>query len=62
MEARRSHCWFVTFLIITSLLNVVAEAGQRDLQKLTVGYTPISGAAIPFFIAVEERIFQKYGF
>ena len=62
MEARRSHCWFVTFLIITSLLNVVAEAGQRDLQRLTVGYTPISGAAIPFFIAVEERIFQKYGF
>src|SRR4029450_4544812 len=62
MEARRFHCWFVTFLVVTSLLNVVAEAGQRDLQKLTVGYTPISGASIPFFIGVEEKIFQKYGF
>jgi len=62
MEARRFHCWFVTFLVVTSLLNVVAEPGQRDLQKLTVGYTPVSGASIPFFIAVEERIFQKYGF
>jgi NitT/TauT family transport system substrate-binding protein len=32
------------------------------VQRLTVGYTPIAGAALPFFIAVEERIFQKYGF
>jgi ABC-type nitrate/sulfonate/bicarbonate transport system substrate-binding protein len=62
MEARRFRYWFVTFLVVTSLLNVVAEAGQRDSQKLTVGYTPISGASIPFFIAVEEKIFQKYGF
>lgn len=39
-----------------------AQAAQKDLQKLTVGYTPISGAALPFFIAVEEKIFQKYGY
>src|SRR4029077_14909940 len=39
-----------------------AHAAQRELQKLTVGYTPIAGASLPFFIAVEERIFQKYGF
>jgi NitT/TauT family transport system substrate-binding protein len=39
-----------------------AQAAQKELQKLTVGYTPISGAAIPFFIAVEEKIFQKYGY
>ena len=32
------------------------------MQKLTVGYTPISGAALPFFIAVEEKLFQKQGF
>jgi NitT/TauT family transport system substrate-binding protein len=38
------------------------ESVVRGLQKLTVGYTPISGAALPFFIAVEEKIFQKYGF
>ena len=43
-------------------LGVSAGAGQKELQKLTVGYTPISGAAIPLFIALEERLFQKYGY
>ncbi|HUK41616.1 MAG TPA: ABC transporter substrate-binding protein [Candidatus Acidoferrales bacterium] len=43
-------------------LSAAAEAAQRELQKLTVGYTPIAGASLPFFIAVEEKIFQKYGF
>ena len=41
---------------------VSAGAAQKELQKLTVGYTPISGAALPFFIAVEEKVFHKYGF
>jgi NitT/TauT family transport system substrate-binding protein len=44
-----------------TILSPYAQAAEKDLQKLTVGYTPISGAAIPFFIAVEERIFQKHG-
>lgn len=39
-----------------------ARAGQKEFQKLTVGYTPIAGAALPLFIAVEEKIFQKYGY
>ncbi|HVO94679.1 MAG TPA: ABC transporter substrate-binding protein [Terriglobales bacterium] len=43
-------------------LAVSAHAGQRDLQKLTVGYTPIAGASLPLFIAVNENIFQKYGY
>jgi NitT/TauT family transport system substrate-binding protein len=54
--------WFVRLLMVVSFLGVDASGAQRDLQKLTVGYTPISGAALPFFIAVEEKIFQKYGF
>jgi NitT/TauT family transport system substrate-binding protein len=50
-------------LLVTVLVFAVgAQAAQRDLQKYTVGYTPISGAAIPFFIAIEEKIFQKYGY
>jgi ABC-type nitrate/sulfonate/bicarbonate transport system substrate-binding protein len=49
-------------LTVLMLLTVCAQAAQKDLQKLTVGYTPIAGAALPFFIAVEEKIFQKYGF
>src|SRR5262252_9486736 len=43
-------------------LSGPAHAAQRELQKLTVGYTPIAGASLPFFIAVEEKIFPKYGF
>ena len=54
--------WIAVMLMISSLAGVGAQAAQKELQKLTVGYTPISGAALPFFIAVEEKIFQKYGY
>jgi ABC-type nitrate/sulfonate/bicarbonate transport system substrate-binding protein len=62
MKVQRTYWWFVTFLFTGFFLSVGAQAAQKDFQRLTVGYTPISGAAIPFFIAVEEKIFQKYGF
>ena len=38
-----------------------ARGAQKEFQKLTVGYTPIAGASLPLFIAVEEKIFQKHG-
>jgi len=44
------------------VIEFPALAAQRDLQKLTVGYTPIAGASLPLFIAVSENIFQKYGY
>ena len=54
--------WQLAVLLVATLvLSAHAGAGQRDLHKLTVGYTPIAGASLPFFIAVEERSFQKYG-
>ena len=62
MKAIRARWWFAMLLVMTLLPDVRSEAAQKDLQKLTVGYTPISGAAIPLFIALEERIFQKYGY
>ena len=62
MIARKLFWRLVIFLVTTLSLSVAAQAGQKELQKLTVGYTPVSGASIPFFIAVEEKIFQKYGF
>lgn len=50
-------------VVIGLLLIIVAPAhgGQSDLTKLTVGYSPISAATLPFFIAVEERLFHKHG-
>src|SRR5918995_2915265 len=58
----RKFAFVVGALLLALSIPVDARAGQKDLLKLTVGYTPISGAAIPFFIAEEERIFQKHGF
>ena len=62
MKARDLRWWFATLLVTASWLGVCAQAAQKDLQRLTVGYTPIAGAALPLFIAVEEKIFQKHGF
>src|SRR6516162_582315 len=62
MKARNKRWWFAILLVTASLLGFTVQAAQKDLQKLTVGYTPIAGASLPFFIAVEEKIFQKYGF
>jgi ABC-type nitrate/sulfonate/bicarbonate transport system substrate-binding protein len=62
MKAKTVRSWLASFLIIASFLSVPAYGVQKELLKLTVGYTPIAGAALPFFIAVEEKIFQKYGF
>jgi ABC-type nitrate/sulfonate/bicarbonate transport system substrate-binding protein len=62
MKARNERWWFVIFVVTASLLGFTAQAAQKDLQRLTVGYTPIAGASLPFFIAAEEKIFQKYGF
>jgi ABC-type nitrate/sulfonate/bicarbonate transport system substrate-binding protein len=62
MKARDTRWWVVIFLITALSFGVRAQAAEKNLPKLTVGYTPISGAALPFFIAVEERLFQKHGF
>jgi ABC-type nitrate/sulfonate/bicarbonate transport system substrate-binding protein len=61
MKTRVARQCFAIFLITASLLSNSAHGAQRDFQRLTVGFTPISAAALPFFIAVEERFFQKYG-
>jgi NitT/TauT family transport system substrate-binding protein len=55
------HGYVVILLVMLATASISAEAAQRDLQRMTVGYTPISGAAIPFFIAVEDKLFQKHG-
>jgi len=52
----------MAFCAILLVVNSSAQAGQKEFQKLTVGYTPIAAGSLPLFIAVEERIFQKYGY
>jgi len=48
-------------LCASLVLCSLSHGGQPELTKLTVGYSPISAATLPFFIAVEERLFQKQG-
>jgi NitT/TauT family transport system substrate-binding protein len=48
-------------LLVFLALNAASQAAQPELTKLTVGYSPISAATLPFFIALEERLFQKQG-
>jgi NitT/TauT family transport system substrate-binding protein len=38
-----------------------APAAPVALRKITVPYTPISGPMAPLWVAVEERLFEKYG-
>jgi NitT/TauT family transport system substrate-binding protein len=52
---------FGTVLTAILLLGIYAQAADKSLMKLTVGYTPSSGATLPLFIAVEEKLFQKQG-
>lgn len=59
MKATRWIRWMVLIALLSSVVG--AHAAEKSLLKLTVGYTPISGAALPFFIAVEEKLFQKHG-
>lgn len=52
----------LAFCATLLMVNSSAQAGQKEFQKLTVGYTPIGAGSLPLFIAVEERTFQKYGY
>src|SRR5215472_11672691 len=52
----------IAYCAVLLAINSPAQAGQKEFQKLTVGYTPIAAGSLPLFIAVEERIFQKYGY
>jgi len=38
-----------------------APAGAAEPRKLTFPYTPLTGASAPLWIAIEGRMFQKYG-
>src|SRR6185312_8424160 len=52
----------LAFCATLLMVNSSAQAGQKEFQKLTVGYTPIGAGSLPLFIAVDERTFQKYGY
>ncbi|HYA30943.1 MAG TPA: ABC transporter substrate-binding protein, partial [Acidobacteriota bacterium] len=42
-------------------LITAGTAYAQDLHKMIVPFSPIGGGTVPFWIAVEEKFFQKYG-
>ena len=62
MTAKFLRLCFAIIVTVVTFSNMAVEAAQRQLVKLTVGYTPISGATLPFYVALDENFFQKYGF
>src|SRR5215470_18779725 len=59
LKIQNSKLLFLAMLLLVLASN--AFAAQSGLMKLTVGFTPIAGASLPLLIAVEEKLFQKYG-
>lgn len=55
----------IVFIWLSALLmlNAVLAAGllAEELTKMVVPFSPIGGSTVPFWIATDEKIFQKYG-
>ncbi|HXL08645.1 MAG TPA: ABC transporter substrate-binding protein, partial [Candidatus Bathyarchaeia archaeon] len=44
-----------------SAIFVTSPANAAEPSKMIVPYTPLTGASTPFWIAIEQKLFQKYG-
>lgn len=57
-----SLCLVVSVLVISSLpFSRVPHIYAQEPHKMIVPFSPIGGSTVPFWIATDERIFQKYG-
>ena len=57
----KSLCIPLVDLLVILLVSAAAAAQKRP-SEAHGRYAPVSGAALPLFIAIEERLFQKYGY
>jgi NitT/TauT family transport system substrate-binding protein len=48
-------------LLASAMLLAVFSAYAAEPRKMIVPYTPLTGASTPFWIAIEGKLFQKYG-
>ena len=49
-------------LLIACLINIFVTAlNAAEPRKMIVPYTPLTGASAPLWIAIEAKLFQKYG-
>ena len=53
--------WALLTSAVLSGIFVTSPANAAESRKMIVPYTPLTGASTPFWIAIEEKLFQKYG-
>src|SRR5438445_4082176 len=51
--------WLTSALL--SSIFFASPAYAAEPSKMIVPYTPLTGASTPFWIAIEQKLFQKYG-
>jgi NitT/TauT family transport system substrate-binding protein len=52
--------WALLTSAVLSGIFVTSPANAAESRKMIVPYTPLTGASTPFWIAIEEKLFQKY--
>src|SRR5439155_13865657 len=53
--------WALLTSAVLSGIFVTSPANAAEPRKMIVPYTPLTGASTPFWIAIEGKLFQKYG-
>jgi ABC-type nitrate/sulfonate/bicarbonate transport system substrate-binding protein len=53
--------WALLASALLSSFFVTSPANAAEPHKMIVPYTPLTGASTPFWIAIEGKLFQKYG-
>ena len=53
--------WALLTSAVLSGFFATFPANAAEPRKMIVPYTPLTGASTPFWIAIEEKLFQKYG-
>lgn len=53
--------WIGLASALLSGVLIASQVNAAEPRKLILPYTPLTGASSPFWIAIEGRLFQKYG-
>jgi ABC-type nitrate/sulfonate/bicarbonate transport system substrate-binding protein len=53
--------WVLLASTVLSGIFETSPANAAEPSKMIVPYTPLTGASTPFWIAIEQKLFQKYG-
>jgi ABC-type nitrate/sulfonate/bicarbonate transport system substrate-binding protein len=55
------HAAVVIVFLLASLILTIAPAWAQSLIKVPFPYSPINASALPFFVAKDMKIYERYG-